>query len=74
MARKIGVHAIVRFRPMPSGDPLASFYVKEVLPSEEEAIAEVDRLNSLADHDEETLYFSVYTRFYPDGRRVKDEI
>ena len=41
--------------------------VKAILPTEEEAESEVERLNDL-NGDEETMYFWAATRYYPNGR------
>lgn len=70
MAEKIPVHAVVRFNQTPSGDPKDMVTVTEVLPTAEEAVAEAERLNGLVKEGRGTIYFAVYTRFYPDGRHV----
>ena len=73
MSRKIPVYAIVRLEKY-FKDPEEQVAVQSVLPSVEEARAEVDRLNALRD-PEKVVYFIRVTRFYPDGRTgsVKDD-
>lgn len=46
--------------------------VKEVLASEEEADAEVARLNRLSE-DRDVLYFAALARYYPKGRAVNKD-
>jgi hypothetical protein len=64
---KVHLYAVVRHDPQ-SPSPQAAFAVKEVLPTLEEAEAEVQRLNGAARGG--TVYFWQTTRFYPAGRRV----
>ena len=56
---------------LPPEDPIW-INVKEVLPSDKEADAEVARLNRL-NKDKEVLYFSALARYYPEGRAVNRE-
>lgn len=64
--RMIPVHAVVRF-DSEQVDPQSMFTVKEVLPTAEEALSEVDRLNE-ENRDRGATYFAQYTRFYSEGR------
>jgi hypothetical protein len=70
MAEKIHVFAIVRLDATPQpGEPLdpARVTVKEILPTLEEAEAEVARLNRL-NADKGSVYFWQTTRYFPAGR------
>jgi len=70
---RVPVYAIVRVDRFKRSiqDQVA---VQAVLPSIEEARAEVDRLNALRD-EESVIYFLRATRFYPDGRgHVTDNV
>lgn len=46
--------------------------VTAVLPTQQDAIDEVQRLNA-ANADKDCRYYWVATRYYPEGRRVIDE-
>lgn len=63
---RVPVYAIVRVDRFKRSvqDQIA---VQAILPSIEEARAEVDRLNAMRD-EESVIYFLRATRFYPDGR------
>jgi hypothetical protein len=52
-------------------EPAVYITVKEVMPSDHEAQREFDRLNALT-ADTDCVYFSVHTRFFPDGRMVAE--
>jgi hypothetical protein len=64
---KVHLYAVVR-HDAGFTDPHLTFTVKEVLPTLDEAKAEVDRLNRGAPRG--VTYFWQTTRFYPSGRRV----
>lgn len=63
--RKVQVYAVVRVDDLVEGDE--GIMVTQVLPTLDEATAEVERLN-LANADKPYHYFSLTTRFYPEGR------
>jgi hypothetical protein len=70
---KVAAFAIVRFDlflgpDAPLGEMVA---VKEVLPSLEEAEAEVARLNAIVDPSR-VIYYVQPTRYYPHGRGLAD--
>lgn len=55
-------------------DPLEVYVtVKEILPSEDEARREVERLNDLRDEEEDGRihYVAMPGRYYPEGRNVE---
>jgi hypothetical protein len=64
--RKIQVYAVVRLDIF-SGNAEDAVTVKEVVPTLEEAAAEVQRLN-LLNSDKNCRYFWLATRYFPDGR------
>ena len=66
--RKIPVYAILRIDKYirSTEDQIA---VQAVLPSLEEAKAEVERLNAMRDQDRVTYIWRA-TRFYPEGRHA----
>lgn len=63
----IPVHAVVRYDSGRS-DPRSMFTVKEILPTAEEAIHEVERLNEL-DREKGRMDLAQYSRYYPEGRQ-----
>ena len=65
---KVHLYAVVRY-DQEAARAVWAFTVKEVLPTLEEAKAEVDRLN--ASSGGRAVYFWQTTRFYPNGRGVK---
>lgn len=65
---KVHLFAVVRYDPE-AVEPQWAFTVKEVLPTLEEASAEVERLNASTRGG--VVYFWQTTRFYPKGRRVQ---
>jgi len=66
-SRKVAVYAILRV-DLDVAQPDLAVAVKEVLPTAEEAEAEVQRLNRL-NADKKCRYVWRATRFFPDGRR-----
>lgn len=67
---RIPVYAVIRYTR--SAEALDfRVTVKEVLPTLEEAEAEVARLNELVADDAEVTYFAQPTRFFPEGRDVE---
>ena len=74
------VFAVVRF-DRPVDETLDSIVacpdnyitVKELLPTQEEADREVERLSALRAGKDDCVYFSTITRFYPTGRGVSPE-
>ena len=71
-AARIQRFAVVRFESQ-LDDPNLAVTVKEVLPTIQEADAEVARLNDLAKRRnwESIMYFRQATKVYPSGRRVE---
>jgi len=65
MNQKIPVFAVVRVDEDLSPDNAIT--IKEILPTAEEAIQEVERLNKLQS-GKKCHYFWQYTRYYPNGR------
>jgi hypothetical protein len=65
MHEKIHVYAIVRIDEFVSGDDAIT--IKEILPTMEEAIQEVERLNDLQ-QEKRCHYFWQLTRYFPRGR------
>ena len=59
------------FRASEADDISTHITIKEVLSSEEEADAEVQRLNTL-NSAKGVRYFFQNARHYPDGRKAKD--
>ena len=66
MDEKVQVFAIIRLDDYSNIED--GITVKEVVPTLEEAIREVERLNSL-NADKGCKYFWQTTRFFPHGRR-----
>jgi hypothetical protein len=66
MKEKKQVYAVLRL-DKGIADATHAITVKEVVPSQEEAVAEVERLNRV-NADKNALYFWQTTRYYPDGR------
>jgi hypothetical protein len=70
------LYAVVRFDP-PADEAVDSIVespdtfitVKELLPTQEEADREVERLSALSE-GKDCVYFSTITRFYPTGRGI----
>lgn len=65
---RIPVYAIVRLDKY-FDDPQEGVAVQAILPTIEEARAEVERLNGMRDPSR-VVYFLRVTRFYPKGRRT----
>lgn len=65
MREKIEVYAVVRI----DGEYALenAFTVKEILPTMEEALLEVQRLNQL-NKDKNAQYFAQATRYFPSGK------
>ena len=71
------VYAVLRFDPPSAGESLNSLVaypgnfitLKELLPTEEEAEREVERLSALNAHTR-SVYFTQIGRLYPDGRNL----
>ena len=70
-ARKVAVYAILRVE-LDVAQPDLAVAVTEVLPTPEEAEAEVQRLNRL-NADKKCRYVWRATRFFPDGRHPQDK-
>lgn len=66
---KVQVFAVVRV-DLDAASAENAFTVKEVLPTEDEAAAEVERLNAL-NAVKGTRYFWQATRYFPKGRTLK---
>jgi hypothetical protein len=67
---KVQVYAVVRLDDyQETDDPRLTVTVKEILPTLEEAEAEVARLNKL-NEQKHCRYFCQTTRFFPHGRRA----
>lgn len=69
MNTKVAVYAVVRIDGSQSGEDAIT--IKEVLPTMEQAIEEVERLNKLND-SKGARYFWQATRYFPNGREVSD--
>ena len=71
-ARKQPVYAVVRMDHFAHGgvDISHRITIKEILPTAEEADAEVERLQALKPRDE-VEYFVAGGNWFPDGRRVR---
>jgi hypothetical protein len=65
MAEKIQVYAVVRINREYALENAVT--VKEIVPSMEEALMEVQRLNQL-NSDKGAHYFAQATRYFPSGR------
>lgn len=61
------------FQASEADDISALITIKEVLPSEEQADAEVQRLNAL-NSAKGVRYFFQNARHYPDGRKANDSV
>ena len=68
MDRKIQVYAVLRCDDYMK-EIEDAVTVKEILPTWEEAVAEVKRLNELKD-GKGSRYFCQTTRYFPDGRKA----
>jgi len=66
-ARKVPVYAVLRLE-LNVADPDLAVAIKEIVPSLQEAEAEVERLNRI-NADKNCRYILRATRYYPDGRR-----
>lgn len=66
---KVQVYAVVRIDDYLEGE--AEITVKEILPTMEKAIKEVDRLNQL-NSSKGAHYFWQTTRYFPDGRDIDE--
>jgi hypothetical protein len=69
--RKIPVYAIVRL-DLDVATPDLAVAIKEVVPTLQEAEAEVQRLNQL-NAGKDCRYFWRATRYFPDGRHDLDD-
>lgn len=67
---KVQVYAVVRVDQSYPGDDAIT--IKEVLPTIEQAVHEVDRLNR-ENSNKGARYFWQATRYFPDGREVGDQ-
>ncbi|CAN5693254.1 hypothetical protein BH18ACI4_BH18ACI4_10220 [soil metagenome] len=67
MHEKIHVYAIVRIDEYDEVSPEDAITIKEILPTMEEAIREVERLNNLQEA-KHSHYFWQLTRYFPKGR------
>ena len=65
MNKKVHVYAVLRVDEYIAGDQ--GITVKEILPTMEEAIQEVERLNQL-NRGKECHYFWCIGRYFPEGR------
>jgi hypothetical protein len=65
--RRVVVYAVIRLE-LDVANPDLAVAIKEVLPTVQEAEAEVQRLN-LLNADKNCRYVWRATRFFPDGRR-----
>jgi hypothetical protein len=59
--------AVVRVDDWPGYEFRRTFNIKEVLPDQEEAILEVERLNRLVPEGGNTYYFLLPARYFPHG-------
>jgi len=69
--RKIPVYAVVRLE-LDVATPDLAVAIKEVVPTLEEAEAEVQRLNDL-NADKNCRYIWRATRYFPNGRRGQED-
>ena len=67
MHEKIHVYAVVRIDQYDDVFGDDAITIKEILPTMEEAIQEVERLNNLQ-QDKRSHYFWQLTRYFPRGR------
>jgi hypothetical protein len=65
MHEKVEVYAVVRIDEYAKGDD--GVRIKEILPTLDEEIQEVERLNEL-NRDKQCHYFWQTTRYFPNGR------
>ena len=72
MTEKIHVYAVVRVDDFNAEFGDGAISIKEILPTMEEAVAEVGRLNKL-NADKECHYFWRMTRYFPQGRNTKPD-
>ena len=70
MSKKVHVYAVLRIEEDIAGDQGIS--VKEILPTMEEAIQEVERLNRLQ-RGKNCHYFWWIGRYFPEGRNKTSE-
>jgi SAM-dependent methyltransferase len=70
MNTKVQVYAVVRIDDSQAIEDAIT--VKEILPTIEQAMREVERLNKL-NSDKGARYFWQATRYFPDGREVDDQ-
>jgi hypothetical protein len=68
---KVSVYAVVRLE-LDVTDPDLAVAVTEVVPTLEEARAEVERLN-LLNRDKNCRYMFRATRYFPGGRRARTD-
>jgi len=69
--RKIAVYAVIRLE-LDVANPELAVAIKEVVPTVQEAEAEVQRLN-LLNAGRNCRYVWRATRYFPDGRRGQEE-
>lgn len=70
MREKLEVYAVVRIEQRDSlEDGIA---VKAILPTMEEAVSEVARLNEL-NKDKDSYYFWRTTRYFPNGKGIEHD-
>ena len=67
MRGAIHVYAVVRIDDFLADSGDAAITIKEIVPTMEEAIQEVERLNKL-NASKEAHYFWQLTRYFPQGR------
>jgi hypothetical protein len=72
MREAIHVYAVVRVDDFNAEFGDSTISIKEILPTLEEAIREVERLNKL-NADKECHYFWQLTRYFPQGRSMKPD-
>ena len=70
-SRRVAVYAVLR-TDLGGQDPELAVAVKEVVPTFEEAEAEVKRLNNL-NADKHCRYIVRTTRYFSDGRQGHDD-
>jgi hypothetical protein len=70
MRAKVQVYAIVRVDEYSSGADAIT--VKEILPTLGQAEREVERLNRL-NRDKGSYYFWQATRYFPEGKELKED-
>lgn len=70
MYTKIQVYAVIRVDASQSIEDAIT--IKEILPTIEQAVQEVERLNKL-NSVKGTRYFWQATRYFPEGRKVNNQ-